>query len=84
MILEGGSSCQRGGCREERAVGVEINLSPQMGKGKGIPSHLQNRMHSTEMCLPHLTQTLTIREVREGCLNRHPCHQRPGAVVVGG
>ena len=30
---------------------------------RGIPSQLYNWMHSTEMCLLHLTQTLWIREV---------------------
>jgi hypothetical protein len=31
---------------------------------RGLPSQLYNWMHLTEMCLPHLTQPLWIREVQ--------------------
>ena len=45
-----------------------------MDKGKGTPSQLYNWMHSTQMCLLHLSQPLWIREVRGAVLNRHPRH----------
>ena len=38
------------------------------GKERGIPSQLYNWMHSTETCLPHLTQPLWIREVQGAAL----------------
>jgi hypothetical protein len=39
---------------------------------------LYNWMHSAEMCLPHLTQPLWIREVRVATINRQQCLRQSG------
>ena len=52
-----------------RAFYLSLNESGK--RERGIPSQLYNWKHSTEMCLPHLTQ-LWNREVREAPLTQHP------------
>ena len=50
---------------DKHTVGVRNRLAYHMiERERGIPSQLCNWMYSTEMCLPHLTQPLWIREVR--------------------
>ena len=61
----------------ERREGVGLPIRSSIGKG-GIPSQLYNWMPSTEMCLPHLTQPLWIREVQGFCHNLHPRLRCPG------